>query len=92
MGAWDEVVAANPQLSHLASDVEALIVRAPGRERAGFECLLVPVDFCYELVGELRRVWHGFDGGQDARDLIDSFFATATKRSRPAPSQQAAGS
>lgn len=89
MGAWDELVAANPQLSQLVPDVEALIVRAPGRERAGFECLLVPVDFCYELVGELRIVWHGFDGGQEARNLIDSFFATATGRSRPAPPEQA---
>ena len=88
LGAWDEVLGANPQLSHLAPDVEALIIRAPDRERAGFECFLVPVDFCYELVGQLRRVWRGFDGGQDARDLIDGFFATAAARSRPAPVEE----
>jgi len=90
MGAWDDVVAANPQLRVVAADVEALIVRGPSRERTGFECYLVPIDACYELVGELRRVWRGFDGGQDARDRIASFFATAAKRSRPAPELKAA--
>ena len=85
MGAWDDVVAANPQLRVVAPDVEALIVRGPGRERTGFACYLVPIDACYELVGELRRVWRGFDGGQDARARIESFFTVAEKRSRPAP-------
>lgn len=88
MGAWDDVVAANPQLGLVVPDVEALIVRAPGRERTDFECFLVPIDSCYELVGELRRVWSGFDGGQDARDGIEHFFDTAAKRSRPAPAAE----
>lgn len=88
MGAWDDVVAANPELSALAPDVEAIIVRGPGRERTGFTCFLVPIDSCYELVGELRRVWRGFDGGQDARERIDGFFTTAAARSRPAPPQE----
>lgn len=85
MQAWDGVLAANPQLGVMAPDVEALIVRGPGRERDDFECFLVPIDSCYELVGELRQVWSGFDGGQDARDCIERFFATAAARSRPAP-------
>ena len=88
MGAWDDVVAANPQLSVVAPDVEALIVRGPGRERAGFACYLVPIDACYELVGQLRQVWRGFDGGQDARARIEEFFAEAQQRSRPAPARE----
>jgi hypothetical protein len=44
----------------------------------------VPIDRCYELVGVLRRVWRGFDGGQEARALIDGFFADVAARSRPA--------
>jgi len=89
LGAWDELVAANPQLGGLAPDVEALVVRAPGGDRLGFECVLVPVDFCYQMVGELRRVWRGFDGGQDARNVIDASLAEAAERSRPAPAVKA---
>ena len=44
------------------------------------ECFLVPIDVCYELVGRLRRVWRGFDGGQDARREIDDFFGTLPPR------------
>ena len=60
---WDEVVAANPGLATLLPDVEAFLVRS---DRAGgvAECYLVPIDACYELVGQLRRLWRGFDGGR----------------------------
>jgi len=85
LGAWDDIVAANPPLRVLVPDVEALLVRAPDRERTGFDCHLVPVDACYELVGRLRRVWRGFDGGRDARDQIAEFFAGVVARSRAAP-------
>jgi hypothetical protein len=83
--AWDSVVAANPQLGLLRADVEALLLRAPERGRAGFTCNLVPIDACYELVGRLRQLWRGFDGGSDAHAAMDQFFETVTARSRPAP-------
>ncbi len=86
--AWDSVVAANPQLGLLRADVEALLLRAPERGRAGFTCNLVPIDACYELVGRLRLLWRGFDGGSDAHDAMDQFFETVTARSRPAPAVQ----
>lgn len=85
LGAWDGIVTANPQLRLLKPDVEALLIRAPGRDRDDFACHLVPVDRCYELVGQLRRVWRGFDGGQDAREQMAKFFADVETRSRPAP-------
>jgi hypothetical protein len=81
--AWEDIVADNPELSVVAPDVEALIVRV-GRG-VDADCFLVPIDACYELVGRLRRVWRGFDGGQDARSQIEDFFATVAARSRPAP-------
>ena len=34
----------------------------------------MPIDACYELVGELRRLWKGFDGGTEAHDAMDAFF------------------
>jgi len=87
---WGAVVAANPRLGLLQPDVEALLVRAAGRDRSregdgAYTCHLVPIDACYELVGRLRQVWRGFDGGQDAARAMDEFFATVSARSRPAP-------
>lgn len=90
LNAWEAVVTSNPQLSTVAADVEALIVRAPDGMRAT-ECYLVPIDACYELVGRLRKVWRGFDGGQDARAEIDEFFAQVAKRSRAAPESPTRG-
>jgi Family of unknown function (DUF5947) len=83
LGAWERVLDAHPVLRTLAPDVEALIVRMPDRA-AGGECFLVPIDRCYELVGALRMVWRGFDGGQEARALIGAFFADVAAHSRPA--------
>jgi len=86
--AWDSVVRANPQLGLLQPDVEALLVRSPERGRADFTCNIVPIDACYELVGQLRQLWRGFDGGKDAHQAMDEFFDKISKRSRPAPTVQ----
>jgi hypothetical protein len=83
LGAWDRIVDANPVLGSLAPDVEALIVRMPDRSRSAAEAHLVPIDRCYELVGLLRTAWRGFDGGQEARALLDAFFADLTARGEP---------
>src|SRR5262249_57742651 len=66
-------------LTTLAADVEALLVRSVQR-RGGFECYIVPIDACYELVGRIRRRWKGFDGGEDAWTEIDAFFAEERAR------------
>jgi hypothetical protein len=83
LDAWAAIVAANPDLRVLAPDVEALLIRALG-PAAGFDCHLVPVDACYELVGLLRRAWRGFDGGQEARAVLSTFFTTVAEKSKPA--------
>jgi len=78
---WDDIVDANPQLATLQSDVEAFLVRARP-ERGGAECFLVPIDACYELVGHLRRLWKGFDGGREANDELDAFFGRVRAKAR----------
>jgi hypothetical protein len=75
LAAWDEFVAPSRLAQDLAPDVEAIVAR-PG------ELYLVPIDACYELVGAVRRVWHGLDGGADVRDAIDAFFADLDLRAR----------
>ncbi|MFE3598752.1 DUF5947 family protein [Streptomyces sp. NPDC059142] len=89
---WTTLVAAVPELAVVRPDVEALLVRRPGpgegEERAS--CHLVPIDACYELVGRLRTLWRGFDGGQEAHGAIDAFFERVGARSRPARPEPAA--
>jgi hypothetical protein len=79
MEAWAGVAAANPVMTDLVPDVEALLVRRAGE---GFECYLVPIDACYELVGLVRMHWKGFDGGEEAWAAIDGFFDAVRERSR----------
>ncbi len=81
---WSEVATANPALAGLVPDVEAFLVRAgperPGRARSTVgredyrEGYIVPIDACYELVGHLRQLWRGFDGGSEAHRALDAFF------------------
>jgi hypothetical protein len=78
---WAEVVAVNPTLDALEPDVEAFLVRT-GTNHGGAECYLVPIDACYELVGHLRRLWRGFDGGREAHEKLDSFFDTIRSKAR----------
>ena len=85
LGSWDRIVAANPQLSLLLPDVEALLIYAADRGQGEFSCHLVPIDACYELVGTMRKTWRGFDGGQEARAAMQDFFSTVEARSKPAP-------
>ncbi|MDJ0346102.1 DUF5947 family protein [Streptomyces sp. H10-C2] len=82
LDAWDTIVEASPELAVLRADVEALLLhRGDG---SGGSCHLVPIDACYELVGRLRTLWRGFDGGREAHDAMDAFFAHVAERSRPA--------
>ena len=79
--AWERVVAAAPGLGTLQPDVEALLVHTRDQQ---VEAFLVPIDVCYELVGHLRQLWRGFDGGQDVRRRLEEFFGQVRSKSRPA--------
>ena len=83
--AWNDIRAVDPRVDAMAADTEALMVRVPDDDREAPECHLVPIDACYEFVGRLRMLWHGFDGGQQAREFIDGFFHTLEARSRMVP-------
>lgn len=80
--AWAEIEAANPALSTMADDVEALLVnRARGDRRQW----LVPIGECYRLVGLIRTRWKGLSGGQEVWTELDAFFADLDRRAKPAP-------
>jgi hypothetical protein len=87
--AWTAGVGGGRLAAQLQPDVEALLVR---RDKAGSgaaesaECLLVPIDACYRLVGLVRLHWRGFDGGAEAWREIDGFFDALREQARPVPS------
>jgi hypothetical protein len=81
LAAWNEIRAADPRVDVLADDTEAILVRLPDDEAGAAQSYLLPIDACYEFVGRLRMLWHGFDGGQQVREFIEEFFALLDQRS-----------
>ncbi|WP_328701692.1 DUF5947 family protein [Amycolatopsis pittospori] len=79
LDAWADLAAAHPLLAAARPEVEAILVHSDETE---VDVFLVPIDVCYRLVGLVRVYWKGFDGGQEARELIDRFFADIRVRSR----------
>lgn len=75
---WTELADAHPEIASMHADVEAFLVRS--RTGSGPECFIVPIDACYELVGRLRMLWKGFDGGSEAHQALDAFFDTVRVR------------
>lgn len=89
--AWTEILEQNPTLRQATPNVEAILVASSAAQGlvpaaddsdARFECYLVPIDTCYELVGCLRQSWRGFDGGQEVRERVAQFFAELRSRAR----------
>ncbi|MDX3695778.1 DUF5947 family protein [Streptomyces europaeiscabiei] len=77
---WAAVLGGSRLAELLEPDVEALLLR---RTDGRCETHLVPIDICYELVGRMRLLWQGFDGGAEARAALDAFFADVARRARP---------
>ncbi|MER6357957.1 DUF5947 family protein [Streptomyces sp. NPDC001634] len=82
--AWTTALRGSRLAELLEPDVEALLLR---RTDDGCACYLVPIDICYELVGRMRLLWQGFDGGAEARAALDAFFETVGQRARPLPEE-----
>jgi len=80
LAAWQLLAEGHPMLAEAQPDVEAVLLRRSGD---AVECFIVPVDICYELVGRLRLLWQGFDGGEEMRTGLAAFFSTLRERSRP---------
>jgi len=72
LDAWDAIERANPVLSTLEPDVEALLVN---RARGAHEHYLVPIEDPYRLVAVIRTHWRGFTGGSEVWEQVEAFFA-----------------
>jgi len=75
--AWEELARANPVLTEMEADVEALLVN---RARGARSYYLVPIDECYALVGLIRTRWKGLSGGPEVWGEIERFFAGLDQR------------
>jgi hypothetical protein len=71
LGAWQELVAANPVLATLELDSEALIVN---RLADPPQFLIAPIDRCYGLVGLIKLRWEGINGGSNLRTAIAAYL------------------
>ncbi len=79
---WDQIVAANVELTSMAPDVEALLVNRLGPER-GFpqhQYFRLPIDQCFKLVGLVRANWHGLSGGDELWRALHEYFSSLTAR------------
>lgn len=85
---WEDLEVANPVLSRMEPDVEALLVN---RVKGAEEYWLVPVDVCYELVALIRTSWNGLAGGPEVWAGLASFFVTLSSRAEPVPAADDAG-
>lgn len=77
--AWEEIEVANPVLTGMEPDVEALLIN---RARGAREHWLVPIEDCYSLAGLIRTRWKGLTGGQEVWDEIGRFFEDLGRRAR----------
>ena len=79
LDAWQALAGANPVLSQLEPDVEALLIN---RAKGARDYWLVPIDECYSLAGLIRTSWRGLTGGKEVWQQIGRFFEALDRRSR----------
>ena len=75
LDAWQRWAEQSALAATVEPDVEALLA---WRE----ELFLVPIVTPYELVGRVRRTWRGFDGGDETRTEIATFFGDLRARAQ----------
>ena len=80
--AWNEMAEANPILTEMEADVEALLVNRLGQAHGYLEpeYYLLPIDECYRLAGLIRAHWQGFSGGDGVWTELRTFFAGLKER------------
>jgi hypothetical protein len=84
LAAWEQLTAANPVLTTMEPDVEALLANRLGPRAGGGapEYYLAPIDECYKLVGLIRTHWRGLSGGTAVWEELVHFFAALRERAR----------
>jgi hypothetical protein len=87
LDSWEALVAANPVLTRLDADGEALVVN---RLSDPPQYAILPIDRCYELVGLIRTRWEGISGGDALAEAVPEFFERVRRQATPPPDGVAA--
>ena len=83
LDAWARPGRGQSRPRHACSPTSRRSSSAPRVATAGGpSAYIVPIDACYELVGHLRMLWRGFDGGTEANRKLDEFFEDVKVRAR----------
>ena len=76
---WEALVACNPILETLETDIEALVV---DRISDPPNYAIVPIDEAYKLVGMIKVRWTGISGGDAIEQALDAFFGELREHGR----------
>jgi hypothetical protein len=87
LDSWEALVAANPVLTRLDPDGEALVAN---RLSEPPQYMILPIDRCYELVGLIRTRWEGISGGDALAEAVPAFFERVRGQATPPPNGMAA--
>jgi hypothetical protein len=79
LGAWEDLLALNPELESLEPDAEALVIN---RISEPSSYVIAPIDECYALVGAIKVSWEGISGGDAIERAVPTFFERLRQRSR----------
>ena len=79
LDAWEEIERANPILTTLEPDIEALLVN---RARGARQHFLVPIEDPFRLVALIRTRWRGLTGGKEVWEEIERFFAALAEKAK----------
>lgn len=75
---WENMKQEHPALANMAPDLEGFMIN---RLDKPYEHFIVPIDYCYTLIGLIRMTWQGIHGGEKMRDTVRQFFKDLKKRS-----------
>jgi len=77
IGSWKNLKQKYPALATIAPDLEGFMINRLDKPHEHF---IVPIDYCYTLIGLIRMTWQGIHGGEKMRDTVRQFFKTLKQR------------
>jgi hypothetical protein len=79
LDSWQELERANPVLTTMEPDVEALLVN---RARGAHLHFIVPIEDPFRLVALIRTRWRGLTGGKEVWEEIEAFFEGLSSKAK----------